>query len=352
MSIKASDFAPTGDSAEPPSPAAEAEFEDSQIPAKDEPGGADSPSGSPLPEEPFGVSSSLTPSGLEVYYQAGPKRLYRVRHTKHAMDEYDWVEVPSVTTVNGVIDKSGALTWWGQGIGALGTLRLQALGVDLGTVLSLLAAGALDDARKAVCDLLTANKISTNHVRDDASDRGVNVHAAFEQWANDQRITPQPIVFEEHEQGYVQGLRDFLTAITVGEPTEIEAEVMVASLKRRFAGRYDLRLRLNKPAQIVTRTYPVRKDKVEEIPAGTYLLDLKTSKDVYDTHYLQLEAYEGASVECGYEPTDYRGVIHVTAGGKYELHVNQLKNDKQPWDFDDFLVARELYRVMNEVKRR
>lgn len=307
------------------------------------------------PDEPCGVSTSLTPSGLEVYYQAGPKRLYRVRQQHMQSDpeqawQTEWVDVPSVTTVNGVIDKSGALTWWGQGVGGIGTLRLQALGIDLGPVWTLLGSGADDDARKELCALLTAQKLSTNHVRDKASDRGVNVHAAFEQWADDQRITPQPVVFAEHEQGYVQGLADFLKAVTLGEPTDIQAEIMVASLKRRFAGRYDLRLTLQKPVEVVTRVYPKKPPKVETIPAGRHLWDLKTSKDVYATHFLQLEAYEGASVECGYEPTDYRGVIHVTADGRYELHINQLKNDP-PWTFDDFLVARELFRVMNEVKR-
>lgn len=302
--------------------------------------------------EPYGVSQSLTPSGLEVYYQAGPKRLYRVRSAERpdGSHNFDWVDVPSVTTVLGVIDKSGAIGWWSQGVGGIGVLRLQALKVDLTPVWTLLAAGADDDARKTLCDLLTANKLSTNHVRDKASDRGISVHTAFEQWANDQRITPQPVVFAEHEQGYVRGLADFLTAITAGWPTDIEAEVMVASLKRRFAGRYDLRLTLQKPVEVVTRIYPKKPPKVETIPAGRFLLDLKTSKSVYPTHYKQCEAYEGASVECGYEPTDYRGVIHVAADGRYELHVNQLKNDP-PWTFDDFLVARDLYRVMNEVKR-
>lgn len=309
------------------------------------------------PEEPFGVSQSLTPSGIEVYYQSGPKRLYRVRDGKLAHEESvgedfaPWHEVPSVTTVLGVIDKSGALTWWGQGVGGIGALKLQQAGEDLTDVQALIAAGSDDDARKLLCSKLTEHKLSTNHVRDKASDRGVSVHDAFEQWAGDQRIIPQPIVYPEHERGYVAGLAAFLKQLAGGEPDGIQAEVTVASLEHRFAGRYDLRLNLRKTAQVVTRIYPQRQPKIEVIPEGSYLLDLKTSKGIYDTHYLQLEAYEGASVECGYEPTDWRGVIHVTADGRYELHINQLKNAVQPWAHSDFLAARELYGRMNEVKR-
>lgn len=74
---------------------------------------------------PTGVAQVLTPAGLEIYYQSGPKRLYRVRSDpetfKSAGDT--WREVPSVSTVLGVLEKGG-LTYWGQGVGVDGVVEL------------------------------------------------------------------------------------------------------------------------------------------------------------------------------------------------------------------------------------
>lgn len=58
-------------------------------------------------------TTELTPSGLEVYFQSKPKRMYRV----------NGVEVPSVTTVLGVLDKP-ALPFWGNKVGVDGVLEL------------------------------------------------------------------------------------------------------------------------------------------------------------------------------------------------------------------------------------
>lgn len=328
-----------------------------------------SPSASPAPPEspdnPYGVATSLTPSGLEVYFQAGPKRIYRVRHVQQPESDgatgfqTEWVDVPSVTTVLGVLDKP-ALVWWGQRIGVEGVMELIATNAvwqinDIESYLETGPSASLSEGRhpataEEIVDLLTKHKLTVNHQRDKAATRGINVHAAFEQWAEDQRITPQPTVFPEHEQGYVQGLASFLQAVTAGEPIDIQAEIMVGSLKRRFAGRYDVRLTLQKPCEVVTKIYPKKPPVVETIPAGRHMWDVKTSSGIYPTHFLQLEGYEGASVEDGYEPTDYRGVIHVTADGRYELQLNQTKHE-QPWTYDDFLAVRDLYRVMKEVKR-
>jgi hypothetical protein len=149
--------------------------------------------------------------------------------------------------------------------------------------------------------------------------------------------------YPDTERGYVQGLNNFLALVTKAE--DVQAEVMVGSLEHLYAGRYDLRLTLTEPVELVTKTYPKRNDKVEVIPAGKYLCDLKTSKGIQVGHRLQLEAYEKASIECGYEPTDYRAVIHVTADGRYEFSVND------EWSFEDFAAVRGVYAVLNERER-
>ena len=90
----------------------------------------------------------VTPSGIPVYYQSKPKRLYRIGPivpdisddefaqeeaqylysdesllTEARAENTSWREIPSVTTVLGVLDKP-ALPYWGNKIGADGVLEL------------------------------------------------------------------------------------------------------------------------------------------------------------------------------------------------------------------------------------
>src|SRR5581483_497187 len=286
------------------------------------------------------VFTETTPSGIIVEYQAQPKRLYRV----------NGVEVPSVTTVLGVLDKP-ALPWWGMKIGVQGVLELWNQGeidsaidwVERATVASLVITSepVKPATLENVVDLLTKNKLTVNHVRDKAGDRGLAVHDVFEQWAagypND-----LPIVWEEDlgdQKGYLDGLEKFIKA---ANPEPLAAEVMVGSVLHGFAGRYDIRLRLHEPMEVVVKA--LKKPKTETIPAGTYLFDLKTSSGVYpNTHFRQLEAYEEASVECGYEPTDARYVIHVKSDGTYQFV-------KSTADFEDFLAVLEVYQSNQRLK--
>lgn len=282
-------------------------------------------------EEPQYVTST-TPSGIEVYYSWAPRRHYKLRQTGTKtwgdLGPHDWQEVPSVTNVLSVLDKSGALTWWGMKVGIEGVLTLMDRDVS-----------PLPGDVQQIVDLLTEHKLTVNHVKDKAADRGVNVHSVLEEWVASDTVTYDTLA--DHEQPYAVGLEQFFVAIEGAVATK-EAELMVGSLEHQYAGRFDLVLTLAKPVEVVTRVYPKKKPRVEEIPAGRYLLDLKTSKRVYDTHYLQLEAYEHAAIECGYAPTDYRGVVHVTEDGRYELALNK------DWCFEDFLAVRKTYQVMNE----
>jgi hypothetical protein len=278
-------------------------------------------------EDAFLFETSLTPSSTEVLYSWHPKRLYKLRKAASEAAT-EWVEVPSVTTVLNVLDKSGAISWWSMVQGVNGVLELLDRGV-LNT--SDVITGKLFDASYGeveaadIVKFLTEQKLTVNHVKDVAANRGVNVHSALEAWAVDQSFRADPELYQEHEKGYVVGLNKFLDDL--GAVEDVQAEVMVGSVKHGFAGRYDLRLWIDS-TEMVTRIYPKRDNKVEYIPGGNYLLDLKTSKGCYPTHSLQLAAYELASIECGYGPTDYRAVIHVTADGEYEFRRTTATGDQ------------------------
>jgi hypothetical protein len=94
-----------------------------------------------------------------------------------------------------------------------------------------------------------------------------------------------------------------------------ESEVIVGSREHQFAGRYDLRCNLR--GDLVVKLSPHERRTFTGEPV---LLDVKTAKAVYETHFLQLEGYEGASRESGYKPTKYRIVLHLKPSGAYRLH--------------------------------
>jgi hypothetical protein len=73
------------------------------------------------------------------------------------------------------------------------------------------------------------------------------------------------------------------------------------------------------------------------------MVDLKTSKTVYGSHLMQLEAYEGAGVEDGLEPTDWRAVLHVTKDGLYQFKMAHAK-------YEDFLAILHTYNTLLSVE--
>lgn len=275
----------------------------------------------------------MTPSGIEIYYQAGPKRLYRLRDTTG-----DWIDVPSVSQINDELASPG-LTWWGMMIGVEGMISLWHMvnngKLDETTYLNIL----WDKDVQAAVDLLTKNKITVNHVRDKAGKRGTAVHDALEVWATTGKLAP-PNIFNEDERGYVVGLNDFIT--DSGAEPQV-SEVMVASMKHMYAGRFDLGAVIPNGAEIVTKSYPVKPSKREKVKGGNWLLDLKTSKYVYKTAHLQLAAYELAAKESYDFEYDHTGVIHVFPDGRYELVRGKATAE-------DWLTVRAVYDTMKGLK--
>jgi hypothetical protein len=190
-------------------------------------------------------------------------------------------------------------------------------------------------------ELLTTNQLTVNHVRDRAGDRGMAVHDALEGWATT-GLLPDVGMYSPTEAGYVKGLRQFLID---ADPLPLASEVMVASREHGYAGRYDLRLAISKPRDIVARCYPKNPPKIRRLPVGEILADLKSSKGVYDSHPRQLEAYEEASIESGYEPTMARGILHVLDTGQYEF-VRSWAN------FSDFLAVLYVWQSNERMKAR
>lgn len=265
----------------------------------------------------------------------------------------DGTRVPSVTQITDCLAKD--LAWWGQEVGVKAVLDLWGKG--------LLARA--NDGRLAVVhptenvwtladlDLIIGQaklqKVTTSYVVGQAGKRGTSAHQALEGWAVTREL-PSAENYPPPEQPYIRAVRAFCEAADdYWETTGIEN--MVGSVEHRFAGRYDLRGVFLRDTRLVTQA--LRKDgsaplrsgiRQLMIPAGTRVMfDLKTSKRIYFNHVLQLAGYEGASIECGYEPTDWRCTIHASMHGVYEVRRVSV-------EYEQFLAVRRCYDAIQAAK--
>jgi len=297
----------------------------------------------------------VSPNGTAVKFETKPYRRYFVRKgpltALELADDKGWgKKVSSVTEILGILDKPG-LPWWGMTIGIDGVLFLIAESVvsftlDGDSVIvdynrDLIAAleeqkkkrskgykGVFEDPEivtesQRLTRLLTLTEQTVNHVRDDAGKRGTKAHDAFETWCKT-GILPASAAFPEDQREFVDGLHKFFAETTM---EKVQTEVMVGSLTHQFAGRYDLRC-------IITN----ERFGLDGVKA---LLDLKTSKRVYVSHFLQCEGYEGAGIECGWKPSDARYVVHCRAGD-YEIVKSEAT-------YEDFLAAITLQRAIKRL---
>jgi len=217
------------------------------------------------------VSDVTTPSGIVIAFDE-EKHKYMV----------DGERFPSVTTLLGIVDKSGPLMAW------------------------------------AVAE--TEAGRNYRETRDTAATRGTSVHDALEVLARE-GTPPSLTDFPEEDRGYVSGLCSWWLD---HEPKAVLVEQVVASKRLRFAGKFDL---------------------LAVIDGTRVLLDLKTSKRVYETHHLQTAAYMLALEECRYVPADEGWILRVAEDGSFEF----VRSNAGPEDFEAVAV---LYETLKKVRRK
>lgn len=292
-------------------------------------------------DTPTAPKETVTPNGTVIAFRSKPKREYLVN------GEGGYV---SVTEALDVLGKD-ALPWWGMTVGVGGVHALVGMGIARFAydgdrqIIAIAKDGRWAEAKpEDLVAALTEIKHTVNHVKESGGKRGQSAHDALEVWGVTGELPdPSSVTFEE--QPYVQGLRDCLEIIA--PYFEVEGnEVMVASLKHKYAGRYDIRGTLRQEVKVVSRVYPKAASKHALLPVGRYLLDLKTSKDIYTNHPLQLKAYDDAGVENGYEKVDHLAVIQVGADGRYQFRL--VKQDVLRET--DYATVVEAFRVVQRAK--
>jgi hypothetical protein len=307
-----------------------------------------------------------TPSGIEIAYWPGDgkprsadKRRYAIRNIEPTSEivytPEGWKEAISVTTALGVLSKD-ALSWWGMRVGIKAVKELWDRGYlttgENGRLL--VTEGAVwqfADPRDGgnIEQVVKQLALTVNDTLSTAGERGTSVHGALESWAALGKL-PDPEEFPPDEVDYIAGLRKFCD--DMGDAWETEGiEVAVGSYEHGFAGRYDLRGRVTKDVNLVTRC--LTKDGKSRLAKGPesftvkkgtrLLVDAKTSKSIYASHLLQLEGYEGAGIEDGYDPTNMRAVLHISAHGLYQFRHAQAT-------YEDFLAILRSYRAVKRTE--
>lgn len=238
-----------------------------------------------------------TPSGIIIRYYDKAHR-YRMGKSEDELEYY-----PSVTTIlSASVPKE--LSGWGQKIGIEAMLELLQEGIEPTSLEEALMLGK-------------ERNLLWWQQRDKAATRGTGAHDVFENLSNGE--VPDLADVDELYRGHAQGVFAFWAD---HDPKPIVSEILVGSLEHGYTGRLDA---------------------VFEIDGSPVLVDLKTSKSVYDSHHLQLDGYRYALAECGYPKPEELWILRTTDEGEYEVVPSPVEDGA-------FLSLLQSYRTMKKLK--
>jgi hypothetical protein len=193
----------------------------------------------------------------------------------------------SVTTLLDAISPKGGLPIWAEARGIEGAVTAMQSGL---MDADLPPAEAVAEVRRL--------HLGADRARDDAQDRGLNVHALLEQYMLTGNAPEAPTILSH--MGYYQALCRWLLRVNP-EPIDDHGtgvEELVASPKDGYAGRRDLRAK-----------------------CGPWLIgfDAKTQEKgaIFPQAHLQVKLYERGGIACGDEPCDQLKVVVFAANGEY-----------------------------------
>lgn len=207
----------------------------------------------------------------------GRSRIYR-----HHPTDGKPVRLASVTTILGIIEKPALLRWY-EDHGARGAVAAwQAGEIDASTPV------------EEIVERVRMLGLGADAAKRKAAKRGLDVHDALEVWATTGDL-PNPADMDLEHRPYYRGLVRALLAL---DPEPSVCEQITCSLTHGFAGRLDLRAR---------------------VQGSDALLDLKTSRSGrgYPEAHLQLAAYALGEVACGEPEPERMIVVGVGPDGEF-----------------------------------
>jgi hypothetical protein len=231
------------------------------------------------------IERSIPDIGLLRFENCGPGEWLTQKGVpaKKARRRYllDDAEFDAVSSIVGTLDKP-ALLHWMEDHGARGGAKAALMGE---------LHGVPDDE---ILQRVRALGLGASAQRDEAADRGVAVHLAFEKLAAD-----EPLILSTYPvewRGWMQGVAR--AWLSMG-PKVLEAEQIVCHPELGYAGRFDV---------------------LAELDGARTLLDYKSGKGrVYDSAHYQTRLYEMARRACGMEPADRIVIVGVDDDGGFQL---------------------------------
>lgn len=220
---------------------------------------------------------------------AWPPGLWRDEHHRYYYRGHG--PFPSVTTITGNLDKSGALVGWAKRETAACAIR------NIDMLYNMIGTGGTEAAQAWLSKI-------PDYIRDQAADLGVRVHALAASEIQGEEISPTGI-----EVPFVRAYRSFLDEV---KPKVILVEAMVINLTRGFGGTLDLGV---------------------EIDGKKTLLDIKTGDKIYPETALQLAGY--ASGEFTATPDDPTPKPLPTWERYGVLHLRPDSWELVPYDVTD-----------------
>jgi genome maintenance exonuclease 1 len=150
-----------------------------------------------------------------------------------------------------------------------------------------------------------------------AMERGTEVHKMVENWKPG--MDPLKMIGVKYK-GYARAFKQWLKE---NSPEIIEHERSVLCKEHYYAGTLDMLAKLNGEDE-------------------TYIIDIKTGKDIYDDYFLQLSAYQYALMEEG-QNVEHIGVLLLLPDGNYKFALGEPR-------IDVFLAAKRLWEWKNREK--
>ena len=176
-----------------------------------------------------------------------------------------------------------------------------------------------------------------------AGNRGTALHDACERLLNGMEIELKAEFPGKSEQKALVG---FVNWAAIFKPTLASAsdiEFTIAS-QSGYAGTLDVKCQIDPDLIFKNTKYKTTNPD--------WIIDIKTSAGVYDSHLLQISAYQGAYLEMTGTACN-RGILHLNTRTKAGFSFwtdDKIKIKGAPVTQGDFLKVFELYKVLNGGK--
>tara|TARA_R100001086_G_C11847959_1_gene260616 strand:- start:5272 stop:6105 length:834 start_codon:yes stop_codon:yes gene_type:complete len=234
----------------------------------------------------------------------------------------EWI--PSPSTIINKLDKSRQLIPWAVGCFETRVLELMRDGRQF--------------TRDDVLSMLAEGKNAHNEIKEKACNVGTIVHEFAEDYSADPKTaelsSDYELLTDEDKAKVDNGINAFKEWVKEHDPKFLKSEFSVFSRKERFVGTSDELVEFDN-------------DQYK----GKYLLDYKTSKGVYSSHFYQASSYLKAYEEEYSEKLDGAMIVHFSKDTG-EFGVVVLSRSDLVQGYVGFKALQTIYSVDKDITKK